>query len=186
VRVPSSALCAGTLLLAGELLAEDIRDIRGPKPLSNPWLWPAVLAAALLVALAIYGVWRWRRNRRRVPRLALHELALAELEAARPLMAPASADEFCVAASAILRRYLEQRFDIVATLMTTDEFLYQVSTSADSALAAQRGMLTSFLVRCDVVKFAGSSLTSADLQSLYDSARGLILAVAANAAPVGK
>jgi len=58
---------------------EDIRDIRGPKFVLPPWALPALIAGVAVLALAIYRIWRWRRNRRaRI--LSLHEVALQRLE----------------------------------------------------------------------------------------------------------
>ncbi|HZE43700.1 MAG TPA: hypothetical protein VE058_07950, partial [Steroidobacteraceae bacterium] len=70
--------------------AEDIRDIRGPKLLLADWVLPALIAGAAIIALAIYGVWRRRRNRR-AHVLLPYEVALQRLEQIRTLMQPARA-----------------------------------------------------------------------------------------------
>jgi hypothetical protein len=159
--------------------AEDIRDIRGPKLLLTDWVLPAVIAGAIIIALVIYGVWRWRRNRRaRV--LLPHEIALQRLEEIRTLMQPAHAREFSTAASDIVRNYIEQRFDVTATRRTTEEFLRDLLETPNASLARHQSLLGEFLLQCDFVKFAGMSLNEQDMESLRQSARVFILATAGN------
>jgi hypothetical protein len=165
-------------LLSGTALAEsseDIRDIRGPKLVPGSWIVPAALAGALVVALCAYAVWR-RRHRVDRPRiLTLSEKTLERLEGTRPLMRPATAREFGIAASEVIRDYIEKRFDVVATQRTTEEFLQTLLQSSNEALARHRSLLAEFLHQCDFVKFAGASLAVTDMESLFRSARGFVL-----------
>jgi Domain of unknown function (DUF4381) len=157
--------------------AEDIRDIRGPKVLLADWLLPALIAAAAVIALAIYGVWRWRRNRRaRV--LLPYEIALKRLEEIRTLMQPARAREFSTGASDIVRSYIEQRFAVTATRRTTEEFLRDLLETPNASLARHQSLLGDFLHQCDFVKFATMSLNEQNMESLRQSARVFILATA--------
>ena len=167
-------LPAGAALAAG---ADDIRDIRGPKVVSGSWVVPAVLAGVLVVALYAWAVWR-RRQRHRVARprnLTLSEETLERLDATKPLMLPATAREFGIAASEVIRSYIEKRFDVIATQRTTEEFLQALLQSSNEALARHRSLLADFLQRCDFVKFAGASLAVTDMESLFQSARGFVL-----------
>jgi hypothetical protein len=158
--------------------AADIRDIRGPKFILSAWVIAAAIGAAVLLALAGYGLWRWRR-RRRAPRTLLpFERALGELEAIRPLMEPASAREFSIAISDIVRGYIEQRFDVIATHRTTEEFLHDLVQTPKFTLARHRGLLAEFLQQCDLVKFGGMSLTRQSIESLHESARAFVLETA--------
>jgi hypothetical protein len=158
-------------------VAEDIRDIRGPKYDLPEWLLPAFIGAAVLIALGIYGLWRRRRNR--AARVLLpHEIALQRLEAIGALMQPARAREFSTAASDIVRLYIEQRFSVTVTRRTTEEFLRDLLESADAALAQHQGLLGEFLHQCDFVKFAALSLTAQNMESLRQSARAFVLATA--------
>ncbi len=171
-------VCVLPTLLAGANFAEaaeDIRDIRGPKAVSESWVMPAVLAGAIGVALFAYALWhrRHRKPHRRV--LTLSELALEHLEEARALMHPATAREFGIAASEVIRNYIEKRFDVIATQRTTEEFLQTLLQSSNEALARHRVLLAEFLHQCDFVKFAGASLAVRDMESLFQSARGFIL-----------
>jgi Domain of unknown function (DUF4381) len=168
-------------LLSGPVLAEsaeDIRDIRGPKVLPGSWAMPAALAGALVVALCAYAFWRRRHRRARPPNLTLAEQTLARLEATRPLMHPPTAREFGIAASEVIREYIEKRFDVVATQRTTEEFLQTLLQSSHEALARHRSLLAEFLQQCDFVKFAGASLAVADMESLFRIARGFVMETA--------
>ena len=152
--------------------SEDIRDIRGPKYVLPAWLVPVLLAAGALLA---YGAWRWHRRRGRPRLLSPFELALQRLEDIRPLMQPAGAREFSVAVSGTVRRYIEQRFDVTATHRTTEEFLHDLLESSNPSLVRHRGLLSEFLHQCDLVKFAGMSLSTQSMESLHQSARAFVL-----------
>jgi HAMP domain-containing protein len=174
--VAGGRACAALLLGAAAVKAdEDIRDIRGPKAVPESWVWPAVLAGAIVVALCAYAVWR-RRRRRTPPRpVTLSEQTLERLKNTRPLMHPATAREFGIAASEVIRDYIEKRFDVMATQRTTEEFLHALVQSSNETLARHRSLLEEFLQQCDFVKFAGASLAVADMESLFRSARGFVL-----------
>jgi hypothetical protein len=178
MRVSTVAALIGLIVAASARaapMAEDIRDIRGPKYLLSESLLPALIAGAALAALSIYGLWRWRRKR--AARVWLpHETALQRLEDIRTLMQPASAREFSTAVSDIVRRYIEQRFNVTATRRTTEEFLRDLLESSDASLARHRGLLGEFLQQCDFVKFAALALTLQNMESLRQSARAFVLA----------
>ena len=171
--------CAWLAILPGAAIAEvaeDIRDIRGPKAVSESWVLPAALAAAIVVALCVAYVVRSRRHRglRRRP-LTLSERALQRLDSTRPLMRPDTARAFGIAASELIRDYIEKRFDIVATQRTTEEFLQELLRSSNETLARHRPLLAEFLQQCDFVKFAGDSLAVTAMESLFQSARRFVL-----------
>jgi len=170
-----------SVLLFGAALAEaeeDIRDIRGLKAVPGSGLLPAVLAmlaGAIVLAICAYVVWRRRHRGTRRRSLTLAEQALERLENTRPLMRPATAREFGIAASEVIRNYIEKRFDVIATQRTTEEFLQTLLQSSNETLARHRPLLGEFLQQCDFVKFAGTSLAVTDMESLFQSARGFVL-----------
>ncbi len=159
-----------TIFRSSSASSEDIRDIRGPKWTFPDWWIPAVIAAGVVVALATFGAWRWSRRRRRPGELLPFELALRRLEESRMLMQPASAKEFSIAVSDIVRGYIEQQFKVTATLRTTEEFLRDLLGSSNASLVSHRELLSQFLHQCDLAKFAGMVLTIQSMESLYQSA----------------
>ncbi len=180
----AAALWAATTTSAVAAAVEDIRDIRGPKYIFPPWLLAAVIAGTVLLALGALGFWRWLR-RRRQPRVLLpFEVALQRLEAMRALMQPDDAREFSIAVSDVVRRYIEERFGATATHRTTEEFLHDLLESSHAPLARHRALLSEFLQQCDLVKFAGMSLTLQNMESLHHSARAFVLETAKPDEPI--
>ena len=179
LRGRSGAAWLTAVSLAGCALAkagEDIRDIRGPKAVPGSWVLPAVLVGALLVTLCVaYAISRRRRRRSRPRNLTLLEQTLERLERTKALMQPATAREFGIAASEVIRSYIEERFAVFATQRTTEEFLQTLLRSSNETLARHRSLLAQFLQQCDFVKFAGASLAVTDMEALLQSARGFVL-----------
>lgn len=153
----------------------DIRDIRGPKSIFPPWLVPALFAAGTTLAIGgTYAAWRRLRRRHAPPTLQPFEIALQQLEDIQQLMDPTRAKEFSTAISDIVRQYIEAGLKITVTHRTTEEFLHELLTSSKSALAAHRDLLMQFLQQCDLVKFAGVSLSKPIMESLHRSARAFV------------
>ena len=90
------------------------------------------------------------------------------------LMQPQKAREFSIAVSDIVRVYIEQRFNATATHRTTEEFLHDLLDSSNTTLAKHRVLLSDFLQQCDLVKFAGMSLTTRNMESLHHSAEAFV------------
>lgn len=154
---------------------DDIRDIRGPKGMFPLWIAVALAAALALLAAGGYGAWRWFHRKRKVRPLRPFEIALQRLEEVRPLMRPSSVREFSIAISDIVRRYIEDEFNITATHRTTEEFLHDLLQSANGSLASHRNLLAHFLIQCDVAKFAAASLSARIMESLHESARSFVV-----------
>ena len=177
-RAPAALLALGGLACGALAYAdEDIRDIRGPKSVlaQSGWMLEVLAGGVIIVALGAWVIWR-RRGRGVVPpSLTLTEQALERLEKTKPLMRPESAREFGIAASEVIRQYIERRFNVIATQRTTEEFLQNLVQSSNATLARHRSLLEEFLHQCDLVKFAGTSLAVTDMESLFQSARGFVL-----------
>lgn len=155
--------------------ADDIRDLRGPKTLLSQWPLAAVLAGAAVLAAAVYLGWRRLRRPPRLPDASPTEKALAGLEAARTLLASASARQFCDAVSDVVRGYLEAQFGLDAQRRTTEEFLKELSARPASPVVAHQALLAEFLQHSDVVRFSGASPGMARLEALYQAARRFVL-----------
>jgi hypothetical protein len=161
-------------------MSEDIRDIRGPKTeLAQSLFVPALLAGLVLLAICVYILRRRRDGGTPAPKPTLLEQTLQSLDRTRSLMTPATAREFGDAASEVIRNYIEKRFDVVATQRTTEEFLASLLQRSDDSLARHRPLLADFLHQSDYLKFAGASLGVADLEALFNSARGFVVQTSA-------
>ena len=95
-------------------------------------------------------------TRRREPVKSAYEIAMGRLTLLleQPLPSGTEADTFFVELSGIVREYLENRFQLSAPELTTEEFLDEASTSRDLSRPHQQ-LLRDFLRRADLVKFAG-------------------------------
>lgn len=136
-----------------------LRDIKGPRPARSllwPWLAAAALAAgayALLRRLRRKGSAEVREARvldaRPPDVIALSELALLESSG---LWAQARHKEFYIRLTDILRRYLESRYGIPATRLTTVELARHLRhAEIDRGVSSS---LKEVFDRADLVKFA--------------------------------
>jgi hypothetical protein len=154
---------------------EDIRDIRGPKHIPSPWLWPLWLAGGAALAALLYAGWLWNRRRALIAALLPYEIALARLEEARALMQPENAREFSIAVSEIVRHYIEERFHVWAARRTTEEFLHDLLEPSDALLASHRALLADFLRHCDLAKFGRWILSTEEMDTMLQSAHSFVL-----------
>jgi len=166
--VPAAATGADLKPPRGELEPR----VGGARPL-------AILGAvSLLLVLGSGGLLLYRavRARRRIEKQrSAYDEAVTALRALEDRGAPdaETADAWFVELSAIVRRYLEQRHEIRAPELTTEEFL-QVATARPELSAEHRGLLSSFLERCDRVKFAGYRPGAEESLATLAAARGFI------------
>jgi hypothetical protein len=144
-----------------ESVDAKLRDARGdldPDVGGMPWI--AIVGIVSGIAVVFSGsilAYRALAARRKIAaQRSAYEIAVGKLVALEAGGAPASeqADAWFVELSAIVRQYLEQRFEIRAPELTTEEFLL-VATNRPELTLEHRALLTSFLERCDRVKFAG-------------------------------
>lgn len=143
----------------------------------TPWiLIVSLIGGALVLVTGSFFLWRMWVDRRRiaVKRDAYGE-AIGKLRALEVRGAPTAeqADAWFVELSAIVRSYLERRYDIRAPELTTEEFL-QVASRAPELTAAHRTQLSQFLERCDKVKFAGYRPESGESIDTLAAARAFI------------
>jgi hypothetical protein len=138
-----------------------LREVAGkldPEVGGTPWILIAVLVGgALLVGAGSYFLVSALRARRRIAvKKSAYDEAIGKLRSLEVRGAPAAedADAWFVELSAIVRSYLERRYDIRAPELTTEEFLL-VASKAPELTAGHRTQLSQFLERCDRVKFAG-------------------------------
>ena len=164
----------------------EVTDIRDIKPLlrvggSRPWLWWLGLAVAVL-ALAIAAWWWWRRRRGsggdapEVPRIPPYDLAIQELERLRrtDFSNLRELRRYYFAVSAVVRAYVEGRFGLNATDLTTEEILSRLALIRLDPGQARR--LERFLVATDQVKFAAHLPLPEEIDRTYEQALGFVRA----------
>lgn len=138
-----------------------------------------IVGLASLVLVLVSGsllAFRAFAARRRIEKQrSAYDEAVSALRALEDRGAPdaAAADGWFVELSAIVRRYLEHRYEIRAPELTTEEFLL-VATARPEMGDEHRGLLSSFLERCDRVKFAGYRPDAEESLATLAAARGFV------------
>src|ERR1043166_1315114 len=153
----------------------DIRPIKPPVAVPNPWVWVfwiGGILVALWIAAIVIGVWLAARKRAAIPLpIPPHVRARQRIDAALQLIGDPRA--FCIAVSDAVRLYLEERFNLRAPERTTEEFLRDLQKT--SALSPQQKQsLAAFLEQCDLVKFARFEPPETMLRELHESALRLV------------
>ena len=167
---------------AAPATADDIRDIRGPKVIPSSVLLFWDIAGIAAAAILAYMAWRWYRRVKNAPKTP-GEIALAQLEKALRLMQTDTAREFSIEVSEIIRKYIEARFNVLASHQTTEEFLHGLVEPSDALLARHQELLGDFLGHCDLAKFARWVLSVDEMKTMHESARTFVLETAKTPAP---
>ncbi len=155
--------------------ANQLREIKPPVEIPNPWAWAWWAVGVLVVAALVYLAWLYWQKRRAakppVPVIPAHVRARQKLEAALALIGQPK--EFCILVSDTVRWYLEERFNFHAPERTTEEFLHELS-GTNLLTPDQKESLGEFLTRCDLVKFAKYEPREPELRDLHDAALRLV------------
>lgn len=152
----------------------DIRPIKPPVEIFDPWRAAAWSGAILVLIAAAVLLWLWLRKRQQLREdepVPPHVRARDRLNAALGLVHEPR--PFCIAVSDAIRLYLEERFQLRAPERTTEEFLSDLQHTSDLS-EAQKQWLAEFLERCDLVKFARLEPNEAALRELHESALRLV------------
>ena len=145
----------------------------GPREVPPGARWPwavaffVILGAASPFAVKAYLAWR-----RKARQKSAYEIARARLQRLLDSPRPDTAeqvDAFYVELSGIVRRYLEDRFELRAPELTTEEFLGSVGESPDLTREHQV-LLREFLRQADLVKFAGVQPSNDDIERSIEAA----------------
>jgi hypothetical protein len=153
----------------------DIRDIKPPLPITSGWAWLWWTLGALALAVVLFVLWRWWRNRKDAvslpPPIPAHLRAKQKLAGA--LARIGEPKTFCILVSDTVRSYLEERFNFRAPERTTEEFLRELR---DTNLLSpdQKESLGRFLESCDLVKFAKYEPGETELRELHRAALTLV------------
>lgn len=166
--------------IAGEAASAELRPAAGELDpeiggISYVALIALVCGALVLGSGSVLAYRAFRARRRVALQRSAYDEAVAELRALENQGPPdeTSADRWFVELSAIVRRYLEHRYEIRAPELTTEEFL-QVATARPELTGEHRALLTSFLERCDRVKFAGYRPDADESIATLKAARGFV------------
>ena len=160
---------------------EDIRDIKPPVGFRvNPFFFiiaAVIIALAALVFLIKFFKKRLAQKKEqilKVPKSA-HQIALEALEALNGEKLPASGKirEYYFRLSDIVRRYVEEEFEIRAPEMITEEFLTFLRNSGTLS-GAHKNLVKEFLNLCDIVKFAKYGPTSKEIDESFAAAVKLV------------
>lgn len=169
-------------LLPETVKALKINDIVPPARLpriGKAATWALILLGlALLVLLAVVAVFLRRRRAGggvAVAALPPHEVAYRRLQELvnEDLVGKGQIKVFYQRVSDILRHYIEDRFGLHAPERTTEEFLAELG-AGDSLVLLHKALLKSFLLNCDMVKFAEHQPGPADIQGTFDSCKRFI------------
>jgi len=158
----------------------DIRDIEPPVNLPQEWTIYIIIAAVALVllitGLLVYFLRKKKKKKADIsPRKSAHELAYEMLESLKKknLIKQHNIKQYYVELSLIVRHYLENRFDIKAPEMTTEEFLLKIKESKE-LFSRHRESLKAFLSHCDMVKFAKYGPNESEIDLSFQSAKKLV------------
>ena len=182
-----------TLLLSVHTLAVDttqvIKPIKGPLavPLTLreilPWLFLAVLGIIVILAVLVYLKKRKKaepvfRIRSKI-QLPPHEIALSELEKLRvkKLWQNGRTKEYHSELTDIIRRYIENRFSIMALEMTTEDIMESISIQNDIPDDSIK-KLYHILALADLVKFAKMQPLPAENDMSMNDAGAFVLETA--------
>jgi hypothetical protein len=152
-------------------LAEEFHDIAPPVDYSLVPPWLVFCLAALALTLIGLGIWWFIRRRARTPAAVRspRDRALERLEAARVEIDRETPYQFSIRVSDILRRYVTEQYQLPLTRQTSVEFLAAAARGAEFS-EDDKTLLSDFLNRCDLIKFARYEATIADSEVLLEEA----------------
>ncbi len=160
VAVPALVVEARALTAEEKAAAARLAPLATPSeiPYSRAWVtYVGIAGLCCLMAAGILAFYLFRTRRRAVPEVVRcpWDVAYQRLAALRARRLPEAGqfEVYYVDLTAILRYYLEDRFEIRAPEQTTPEFIEEAGKNR--ALSEDhRSLLTPFLRHCDRVKFA--------------------------------
>jgi hypothetical protein len=147
-----------------------------PPPVGSSWLWVWVVAVAAVLVVLTAIVWRARRRPMPIQPREWAAAAFAKLESKSM---PAGAVVEGIAST--VRGFIDRRFGIPATRLTTEELLMATEQAAWSV--EQADSLRRLLEECDRAKFAGEIPDDDGCRSLLVRGREWVDLVSTDARP---
>jgi hypothetical protein len=151
-------------------LALEFHDITGPVDyfLLKPWMiFCAVAGVLLLIGLTTWLIKRWRN--RPIAVVSPRQRALDRLARIQSEIDKLSPYQFSIRVSDILRQYVTEQYQLPVTRQTSVEFLNALAASSPFS-SDERSLLSDFLNRCDLIKFARYDATREDSRLLLEEA----------------
>src|SRR5688572_26479462 len=158
------------ILAQGELI-DDLRLLEPPVPFRIDWWLVAAIGGGLLLLWLIVRHFRKTRGARAQARAAkqAYRDALEELKRLFALVDREESRPYAIESSAIIRRYIEARFELSAPRRSTEEFLVEVQQSP-KLTPAHQASLREYLRICDLLKFARTLANRTELTQLHEAA----------------
>ncbi len=162
-------------------MLEDIRDIKPPVYFAGNYLFLfIILGIILLTGLVFLAIFLKKRLKKQpqqsyLPQKSAYQIAREAFLALQAQNLPklGKIKEYYFGLSDVVRRYIENRFNIKAPEMTTEEFLSFLRDS-DTLSAAHKNLLKEFLSLCDIVKFARYGPTRQETDNSFNAAVKLV------------
>ena len=157
-------------------LIEDLRPLHPPD--FTALIWGCAVLVVVTGAAMAYARWTRKRITLALPSvdeaLAAWEEAMRELERCSTLLRAEASRQYAIAATGVVRRYLERRFGLHAPRLTTEEFFLAVQVD-ENLPGPHRESLRRYLTLCDLMKFGRAVAESAELQQLHQAAVSLVV-----------
>ena len=152
-------------------LIDDLRLLEAPEPFRVDY---KLIVACIVVFVLTWWILRSLRAKVSAQTNAdalrqAHADALAELERLFALIDTEQSRPYAIESSAIIRRYIEVRFNLAAPTRSTEEFLAEARHSPKLAPEYQT-LLADFLRYCDLLKFARTFADRSELTQLHEAA----------------
>lgn len=156
-------------------------ELKALKPkytlLRNPYLW-GLLFVVLAAGALIWFFYFYRRSQlqsRLLPKRPAHVIAYEELEKIKNyrFLEKGKLKEYFAELSGCLRGYLENRFNLRAPWLSTEEFLEQAKSSP-ALSKEQNKLLKNFLSLADLVKFARYSSSPQEAEDAYQAVKDFV------------
>jgi hypothetical protein len=165
--------------LDDKALEGDIKDIKGPVSQWDKtyiYIISAIITAIALILFIIILLQKRRKTKEVViPVVPAHEIAYEALKSLmrKDYLTTGKVQEHYFELSNIVRHYIENRFQLKAPEMTTEEFLLTLKES-EVLDSGQKSLVKDFLSHCDMVKFAKYLPEKNEIDSSYTSAKNLV------------
>jgi len=161
-------------------LAEDIRDVKPPVNFPADYSLFFFILGCIFLAVLFFFLRYWSQRLKEAEKIVAQPdppwvTALRRMEKleSRHLPQAGQFKEFYTDLSAIIRQYMEGRFNINAPEMTTEEFLSSLKHAVELNAEHQR-LLQDFLNSSDMVKFAKYGPSVGEAEKSFVFARRLV------------